>query len=327
MAAKKWDAFIYGDVNVDIVIPGVEHFPKPGQEDVVDIMNTYVGGGAALFTLGLGKLGLYPVFQGTIGDDCYGKFILDELKEKHVDNSLLKISDINKTGISISFTNEKDRSFLTYRGTNDEINLDSIQIEQVKEAKHIHVTSYAGSKNHQQYLNLLKKVKEDNDTTVSLDVGWDDTGEWYQGIYELFPYIDVLFMNETEAIHYGRKQSAMEAITDFSKHCNLVVAKLGKEGSIAISDGKVYEAKPYQVTAVDTTGAGDSFNAGFIFGFIKGKTIMECLKYGNGCGALSVTAYGGNTAFPTEEILIEFMKNQEKESERTKFLRTNSSKE
>jgi len=308
MVDNKWDVFIYGDVNVDIVIPGVEHLPMPGQEDEVEIMNTYVGGGAALFTLGLGKLGLNPVFQGTIGDDCYGRFILDEFKQKQVDSSLIKISTTNKTGISISFTNEMDRSFLTYRGTNDEINLDSILLDNVRKAKHIHVTGYSGSKNHQQYLTLLKNVKESKDTTVSFDLGWDSSGEWYEGIYQLYPFIDVLFMNETEAKHYSRKTSAKAAIADFAKSCGLVVAKLGKNGSIACSDGQVYEANPYSVSVVDTTGAGDAFNAGFIYGFLKGKAVMECLKYGNGCGALSVTKLGGNTGFPTEKELIEFIK-------------------
>ena len=60
---EKWDAYIYGDVNIDLVVPGVEHFPAPGQEDEVDTMETFVGGGAALFTLGLGKLGLHPYFR------------------------------------------------------------------------------------------------------------------------------------------------------------------------------------------------------------------------------------------------------------------------
>ena len=70
MSAKKWDVYVYGDVNIDIVIPGVEKFPEPGQEDEVSVMETFVGGGAALFTLGVGKLGLHPVFQGEVGDDC-----------------------------------------------------------------------------------------------------------------------------------------------------------------------------------------------------------------------------------------------------------------
>lgn len=312
MSNKKWDVYVYGDINVDLVIPGVEHLPLPGQEDVVETMNTYVGGGAAIFTLGIGKLGLNPVFQGTIGDDCYGKFILDEFRDKNVDTTLLGISSTNKTGISISFTNEADRSFLTYRGTNDEIDLSKVDVEKVKEARHIHLTSYMGRKNHEQYLELLKEIKASGTTTVSFDVGWDDAGEWYQGIYELYPYIDILFMNETEAIHYSRKKEVIDAIKDFGKTCKLVVAKLGKKGSIAVKDGHIYEATSYSVEAIDTTGAGDSFNAGFVYGFLKGKSIEEALKYGNACGGLSVTALGGNTGFPQEDELIKFMAKRER---------------
>ena len=84
-----------------------------------------------------------------------------------------------------------------------------------------------------------------------------------------------------------------------------------KKGSIAVKDGRLYQAAPYIVEAVDTTGAGDSFNAGFVYGFLRGKSMEECLKCGNGCGALSVTALGGNTGFPTEEKLETFIKNQE----------------
>ena len=75
---KKWDVYVYGDVNIDLVVPGVSSLPKPGQEDEVPVMDTYVGGGAALFALGIGKLGLHPVFQGEVGDDCYGELIRKE---------------------------------------------------------------------------------------------------------------------------------------------------------------------------------------------------------------------------------------------------------
>ena len=133
MNAKKWDVYVYGDVNIDIVIPGVEKFPEPGQEDEVSVMETFVGGGAALFTLGVGKLGLHPVFQGEVGDDCYGELIRNKFRESHVDDSLLVISKELKTGISLSFTNEKDRSFLTYRGTNEKISIVNVDVEKVKE--------------------------------------------------------------------------------------------------------------------------------------------------------------------------------------------------
>ena len=155
MSTKKWDVYVYGDVNIDIVIPGVEKFPEPGQEDEVSVMETFVGGGAALFTLGVGKLGLRPVFQGEVGDDCYGELIRSKFRESHVDDSLLAVSKELKTGISLSFTNEKDRSFLTYRGTNEKISISNVDLEKVKEAAHIHVTGYMGSINHNESLELL----------------------------------------------------------------------------------------------------------------------------------------------------------------------------
>lgn len=135
MKGKEWDVYVYGDVNIDLAIPRVEQFPAPGQEDEVDVMETFVGGGAALFTLGAGKLGLHPVFQGTVGEDCYGQLILEELKKRNVDVSLLEISKKQKTGISISFTNEKDRSFLTMRGTNAMIDIGKVKLEEVKKAQ------------------------------------------------------------------------------------------------------------------------------------------------------------------------------------------------
>ena len=147
MKGKKWDVYVYGDVNIDLVVPGVSSLPKPGQEDEVPVMDTYVGGGAALFALGIGKLGLHPVFQGEVGDDCYGELIRKEFAAKNIDDSLLGTSRTEKTGISISFTNEKDRSFLTYRGTNAGISIDKVDIEGVKNASHIHMTGYEGSKN------------------------------------------------------------------------------------------------------------------------------------------------------------------------------------
>jgi sugar/nucleoside kinase (ribokinase family) len=307
MNHKKWDLYVYGDVNIDLVIPEVEKLPEPGQEEFVPVMETFVGGGAALFTLGTGKLGLHPVFQAEIGDDLYGEMIRKTFRENHVDDSLLETSSEYHTGISISFTNEKDRSFLSYKGTNEKISLDAVRIEQVKKASHIHVTGYAGSENHASYLEFLRKIKEETDVTVSFDVGWDATGEWKTEISDLFPYIDVLFMNETEAVHYGRKENALDAAQEFAKQCSLVVIKMGSQGSMAIKDGELYQASPYQVKAVDTTGAGDSFNAGFVYGFLRGKSVEECLKCGNGCGALSVTALGGNTGFPTEKQLMELI--------------------
>ncbi len=310
--SKKWDVFVYGDVNIDLVIPGVDRFPLPGQEEEVAVMETLVGGGAALFALGIGKLGLRPAFQGMVGDDCYGRMIREEFAARQVDTSLLSVSRTQKTGISISFTNQRDRSFLTMRGTNDSLDLSNVSMEAARQARHIHVTGYAGSANHDAYLSLLQRVKRETDATVSFDLGWDDSGEWKREIDQLFPYIDVLFMNETEAVHYARADTALEAGRIFARDCPVVAIKLGAKGALGFAEGKVCRREPFRVRAVDTTGAGDSFNAGFVYGYLTGKDLSECLSCGNACGALSVTALGGNTAFPDRAGLEAFLADQGK---------------
>lgn len=308
---KKWDVYVYGDVNIDLVVPGVENLPEPGSEVDVPVMETFVGGGAALFTLGLAKLGLTPVFQGSIGRDMYGEYIRNLFRELGVDDSLLLDSDTKKTGISISFTTEKDRCFLTYRGTNEGLSLKHMDLGQLPGAKHVHVTGYEGATNHAEYLDILTKIHEMGDVTVSFDVGWDMTGVWYEGIFDLLPMIDVLFMNETECQHYTRCEDIETGARKLAEKAGMAVIKLGKTGAMAIKDGEKYYAPAYKVQAVDTTGAGDSFNAGFIYGFLQGLPMEECLKCGNGCGALSVTKLGGNTGFPFRAELEKWIQDHE----------------
>ena len=308
---KKWDVYVYGDVNIDLVVPGVESLPEPGSEVDVPVMETFVGGGAALFTLGLAKLGLTPVFQGSIGRDMYGEYIRNLFRELGVDDSLLLDSDAKKTGISISFTTEKDRCFLTYRGTNEGLSLKYMDLNQLPGAKHVHVTGYEGATNHAEYLDILTKIHAMGDVTVSFDVGWDMTGVWYEGIFDLLPMIDVLFMNETECQHYTRCEDIETGARELAEKAGMAVIKLGKTGAMAIKDGEKYFAPAYKVQAVDTTGAGDSFNAGFIYGFLQGLPMEECLKCGNGCGALSVTKLGGNTGFPFRAELETWIRDHE----------------
>lgn len=308
---KKWDVYVYGDVNIDLVVPGVESLPEPGSEVDVPVMETFVGGGAALFTLGLAKLGLTPVFQGSIGRDMYGEYIRGLFRELGVDDTLLLDSDTKKTGISISFTTEKDRCFLTYRGTNEGLSLKYMDLGQLPGAKHVHVTGYEGATNHAEYLDILTKIHAMGDVTVSFDVGWDMTGVWYEGIFDLLPMIDVLFMNETECQHYTRCDDIETGARKLAEKAGMAVIKLGKTGAMAIKDGEKFFAPAYKVQAVDTTGAGDSFNAGFIYGFLQGLPMEECLKCGNGCGALSVTKLGGNTGFPFRAELEKWIRDHE----------------
>ena len=305
--SKLWDIYVYGDVNIDLVVPNVTQLPPPGSEEDVGVMETFVGGGAALFALGAAKLGLRPVFQASVGKDMYGGYIREVFRKTGVDDALLTEDPEAKTGISISFTNAQDRCFLTYRGTNAGLSLSKLDLAQLRHARHIHITGYEGATNHAEYKAVLERIHAMGDVTVSFDVGWDMTGVWYEGIFELLPMIDVLFMNETECLHYTRCADVEAGARRLAAQAGMAVIKLGSQGSLAIRGEERRFAPSYKVTAVDTTGAGDSFNAGFVYGFLRGLPLEECLKCGNGCGALSVTALGGNTGFPTRSRLEAFL--------------------
>ena len=304
---KEWDVYVCGDINVDLVVPGVEKLPEMGTEAFVPRMETFVGGGAALFALGTGKLGLRTVFQGSVGGDLYGHFIRETLKRCGVDDRLLEVRENTGTGISISFTGTRDRCFLTYPGTNGELDMGRINLEMVKKARHTHMTGYT-DRNHEAYLKVLRAIRDMGDVTVSLDLGWDESGNWYPRLPQLLPLVDILLMNETECLHTFRCEKAEDGARKAAEDAGLAVVKTGSRGSLAVKHGQVETARPFPVIAVDTTGAGDSFNAGFISAWLRNMPLQACLERGNACGALSVTALGGNTAFPDREGLEDFLR-------------------
>lgn len=302
---KKYDAIVIGDANIDLVVAGMSELPKPGQEVFVRNMSVHVGGGAALFSMALAKLGLRLAFNGILGKDGFGQYVRDHFDSYGIDTSYILSSSIG-TGISIAINPENDRSFISYLGSNAELSLKQLQMDSVAMAKHVHLTGYRGRRNHAEYMNAVREIRALGVTT-SIDVGWDETGEWFSGIFELMGAVDVFFMNEVEAAHY----TGLADIQDIVRHCTQyarhIVIKLGAAGAVAAIDGKLKFRSGFQVPVVDTTGAGDSFNAGYMYGFLTGKPAEQCLLYGNACGAMSVSKAGGSTGTPDRIALERFI--------------------
>ncbi|KIL41373.1 carbohydrate kinase [Gordoniibacillus kamchatkensis] len=303
---RKFDAVVVGDVNIDLVVAGHKGVPLPGQEVYVDSIGMHIGGGAALFGVALAKLGMKLALAGVLGKDYYGQYLLDQLAQHNIDTSKIKISRVNGTGISIALHPETDRSFITYAGSNAELGIGQLDLDSIAEGRHVHLTGYKGSANHDAFVHAAERLQA-RGVTVSLDTGWDDTGEWYKGIMELASITDILFMNETEAIHFTGSASVEEAIRVLSRHGEHVVVKLGSRGAVAAVKGRSVYRPGYRVNALDTTGAGDCFNAGYVYGYLAGKTPEDCLLYGNACGALSVSAYGGSAGAADLETLERFI--------------------
>lgn len=310
MTLRKFDAVVIGDANIDLAVVGGSEVPLPGQEVYVDDVTMNVGGGAAIFTLALAKLGLRVAFNGILGDDLYGRHIREQFSRSGIDTRQIRTSVTQRTGISIAFNPETDRSFITYAGTNKELRMEDLNLEQVSAGRHVHMTGYRGRSNHEPFMAAAKKLKAEG-VTLSCDVGWDESGEWDKSIFELMRQFDIFLMNETEAFHYTGFEAIEDSLRLFSQYCGHAVIKLGSRGAAAMQNGKSFRRPAYPVRAVDTTGAGDCFNAGYLFGYLSGMDAETSLKYGNACGALSVEAYGGSTGLPDLAGLEEFIRKHE----------------
>lgn len=302
---KIYDILLAGAGNIDIVVNGCSAIPDPGQEVRVPGISFHIGGGTALSGLGMAKLGMTPVITGLVGDDYCGRFIIDELHRYGVATAI-EFSKTRSTGISIAFNPDTDRSFITYDGSVTEFTLHDVKDELLSKARHVHITGYNGRANHQEYMDFVRKAKAAG-LTVSLDVGWDETGEWYEGVFELMQGVGVFFANEQEALHYTREIDAKAAMLRLAEYAPLAVIKLGGHGAIAAANGNILHHPAYRVKVADTTGAGDSFNAGFLYGYLRGADLESCLRYGTACGSLSVMKHGGSSGFPTSDELTAFL--------------------
>lgn len=303
---KKFDAVVIGDANIDLVVAGLNQIPQPGQEIFVNNMTMHVGGGAALFAISLAKLGLDVAFNGVLGDDSYGHYVRGQFGQYGIDTSLIRTSKTSNTGITIAINPETDRSFITYGGSNMELEIRDLDLAQIAQGKHVHVTGYRGRRNHEEFIAMAKLLKEMG-MTLSCDVGWDDSGEWFKGVFDLMAYFDVFLMNETEAFHYTGFDHIEESLRFMAKYSKHIVVKLGPKGAVAMKEGQITYHSAFPAEAVDTTGAGDSFNAGYIYGHLTGQNVETCLQYGNVCGALSVGAHGGSTGTPDKDELDAFI--------------------
>ncbi|MBB6672445.1 carbohydrate kinase family protein [Cohnella nanjingensis] len=304
---KPYDVVVIGDANIDLVVAGCNEMPEPGQEVLVNDMTLHVGGGAALFSLALAKLGMKLAFNGVLGEDGFGQFIRERFLQSGIDTRYIRSSSKYNTGISIAINPEKDRSFITYTGTNAELSLLQLDMDSVVLGRHVHLTGYRGSRNHEEYVDMARKLKRLGLTT-SLDVGWDDTGEWYKGIFELMREVDIFFMNEVEARRYTGCATTERSLQELSRHGRHVVLKLGEAGAMASVGGRMSYRSAFEVDVVDTTGAGDSFNAGYVYGFLNGYRTEQCLLLANACGALSVSRFGGSTGVGDRAAVERFIR-------------------
>lgn len=296
-----FDILVLGDANPDLVLSGESVVPAFGQaERLVDEGRLVIGGSGAIFACGAAKLGLRVAFAAVVGDDMFGRYMCDQLQAHGVDISGVAVLPERSTGVTVVLSGSHDRAMLTFAGTIGDLRRSVIDVDLLGRTRHIHVSSYFLQRALAPELPDLFREARAGEATTSLDPNWDPSGTWDSGLTALLPEIDVFLPNEVEALSLARISVVEDAIARLrSSGVGTVVVKTAAQGAVGAqaSDLITVPALPTQV--VDSTGAGDSFDAGFLAGFLGGEPLRRCLEIGNACGSLSTQGIGGTSTQPT----------------------------
>ncbi len=295
------EVLVVGELNVDIVVSGKGAAPTFGQhEQLVDDCQVTLGSSSAIFACGVRRLGRPTAMVGVVGRDMFGDSVLDALRERGVDTSAVVVDPATPTGVTVILNTGEDRALLTHPGSIGATRRDHVPGALLRTARHLHVGSVFLQRDLRAELPQLFDDARAAGLSTSLDPNWDPAGRWGE-LLPLLPHVDVVFVNEAEASALTgglAPEQAAYALTDGMRPGSTVVVKLGPHGALAVRDGDSWTVPALEVEAVDTTGAGDSFDAGFVHGLLARHDVPRCLAIGAACGSLSTRSSGGTLAQP-----------------------------
>jgi sugar/nucleoside kinase (ribokinase family) len=305
MKKFKFDVLAIGELNVDLIMNDIDGYPEVGKEVLAGSMTLTLGSSTAIFAANLSSLGSKAGFLGKIGNDSFGVLVKKSLSENGIDTSLIIAEDGLITGATVVLAFGEDRANVTFPGAMDSLTINDISDEILVSAKHIHFSSYFIQSGIRKDVEVLFKRARALGLTTSLDTQWDPSEEWDFDYRNILPYVDVFLPNEAEMLAIAGADNLTDAIKKLSPFGKNLVIKRGSRGALMWSEkGEEVEMPAFLNTeVVDTIGAGDSFNAGFIHMFVKGESTEKCLSFGNLAGAISTTAAGGTAAFKSRELI------------------------
>jgi sugar/nucleoside kinase (ribokinase family) len=297
------DILVVGEINPDIVVSDPDPVPVFGEvERVVRSVGMTVGSSSAIFACGAARLDLRIAFCGVVGDDAFGRFMLDELAQRGIDISACSVDRDRPTGATVILTSGQDRAMLTGIGTIGALDVDAVPGSLLDRARHVHVGAFYLQEASRERLPAFFRRAREQGLTTSFDTNWDPSGGWDGGVEAMLRAADVFFPNAAEARRIAGIDDVDEAALALAERGTLgrgdggpiVAVKLGAAGALACRAGGPIVRVPAPATdPVDTTGAGDAFDAGFLRAWLDGGDLGACLALGVVCGALSTRQAGG----------------------------------
>lgn len=296
----EYDVLVIGRPSWDLVFTGLPKWPVVGQEIYAQGL-TVSPGGTFNTVAALARLNARVGMIGSVGNDEWSALCLAAMRGEGVSTDLMAVLDEPMPAVSVCVTFDGDRGFLSYEPSSPD--LSGICVAHALAAlKTEHATFLQCCLNTD--LAAYAQVAHARGMRIIVDCGWDEP--WLTGpeIRTLMPRADVVFMNELEAVTISGREDVDDALAFLGEQVRCIVVKRGGFGSSAVVEGRRFDAAAVPVEVVDATGAGDCFNAGFIYGLLHDRPIDECLHLGNICGACAVGKAGGYAGAPTEVELL-----------------------
>jgi sugar/nucleoside kinase (ribokinase family) len=292
---------VVGEVNPDLVLRG-DRFPVPGKEVLVEDFVMTLGSASAICAMGLARLGDPVSFVGKVGADPWGAYCVDTMAAAGIDVTRIARNPALKTGVTVSITSARDRALVSFIGAIGALRAADVADDAFAGAGHLHVSSYFLQEALRPGCRALFARAHAAGLTTSLDPGFDPSERWDGDLRETLAEVDLFFPNEVEVRAITRTDAVPDALRRLAGGRTRTIAKLGAQGCATLADdGRLLQAQSYPVEAVDTTGAGDSFNAGFLHTWLARRPLEECLRWGAACGSLSTRGLGGTARQPSAE--------------------------
>lgn len=308
----RFDVTIAGELNLDLILYGLPEQLLPERELLADHMMLTLGSSSAIVAHNLSALGSRVGFQSRIGDDPLGRIALERLSESGVDVSNVRVvTGQTSTGLTVILHHEPWRNILTYIGTIAELSWEDLDLDYLADSRHFHFSSYFLQKALRPRVEELFRFLKAKGLTISLDTNDDPDDRWEAGLDQILRHVDLFLPNQREACKAAGTDDLEEAIGRLSHFVPLLIVKLGRKGALAQKGSERITVASKPLTPVDSVGAGDSFDAGFLNEYLRGSDLGTCLASGNRAGALSTTRPGGTEAFRDTHHRHKFLRGQD----------------
>src|SRR6185437_7208413 len=285
---------IAGELNLDLILYGLPDDLPSERELLASAFEMTLGSSSAILAHNLAALGLSVAFAGKVGADSFGQIALRYLDAQGVDVShVVEARDGTATGVTVLLPHKAGRRILTYPGTIASLTVECLDIEFLASARHFHMSSLFLQTGLHCGLPKLITDQKSRGLTISLDTNDDPSGRWDGVLHEVLPLVDILLPNRDELCSISGRATVAEALDALSPIVPMIAVKCGSDGALVQYDGRRTPIPPVAVEALDSIGAGDSFNAGFLAAWLSGHSPEDSARAGNISGALSTTQPGG----------------------------------